>query len=294
MELTEILPQLTDWFPVEDHKKRPVKGGSRWYYLSHQAIRDRLNEICPGHWSTEYEGPTLIEGEPVYLCRLTICGVTRTGIGDKSNEPSVYGTAAQRAFRKAFVDSAEMFGIGAYLDEQTSEKTKRNFIRYMQQNGNGKAAVLEQQQRTGSTEQASDRPRKVEKGQPFGQRTEQRKSGKDDNSHKPTTTDNAAKFSAIAQYTGYSFDAIRAIATRLNLPNNSALLDQAQALQLRNEIYADWGVQQRKFNGLVHARNSLQKVLADFEYPDANDLLVWEKWRLKVQEKAAEVVRITG
>lgn len=147
MQLTDVLAQLTDWFPVEDHKERTIKGGSKWYYIPHQAIRDRLNEICPGEWSTEYEGPHLIDGEPIYHCRLTICGITRTGIGDKSNEPSPYGTSAQRAFRKAFVDAAEQFGIGAYLDEQTSEKTKRSFIRHMQQSGNGKAAVFYQEAR---------------------------------------------------------------------------------------------------------------------------------------------------
>jgi len=132
MELLDILPKLHDWFAVEDHRERTIKGGGRWYYISHQTIRDRLNEVCPGQWSTDYDGPHMIDGEPIYHCRLTICGVTRTGIGDKSNEPSPYGTAAQRAFRKAFTDAAEQFGIGAYLDEQTSEKTKRSFIKYMQ------------------------------------------------------------------------------------------------------------------------------------------------------------------
>jgi len=144
MELLDILPKLHDWFSVEDHRDRTIKGGGRWYYISHQTIRDRLNEVCPGHWSSAYDGPHIIDGEPIYHCRLTICGVTRTGIGDKSNEPSPYGTAAQRAFRKAFTDAAEQFGIGAYLDEQTSEKTKRSFIKYMQSQDNGKAVTIDQ------------------------------------------------------------------------------------------------------------------------------------------------------
>jgi hypothetical protein len=165
MELSEILPKLQEWFSIEDHKERQIKGGGRWYYLPHQAIRDRLNEVCPGDWRTTYDGPHLIDGEPIYHCHLTICGVTRTGIGDKSNEQSSYGTAAQRAFRKAFTDAAEQFGIGAYLDEQTSEKTKRNFIKYMQAQGNGKAAVIYQdQQRTTPKPKTIDPPSK-----PFGQ-----------------------------------------------------------------------------------------------------------------------------
>jgi hypothetical protein len=152
MELLDILPKLHDWFAVEDHRERTIKGGGRWYYISHQTIRDRLNEICPGQWSSAYDGPHMIDGEPIYHCRLTICGVTRTGIGDKSNEPSPYGTAAQRAFRKAFTDAAEQFGIGAYLDEQTSEKTKRSFIKYMQSQSsqlpnNGKVTTVNQERR---------------------------------------------------------------------------------------------------------------------------------------------------
>jgi hypothetical protein len=174
MELADILPQLTDWFPVEDHKKRQLKGGGSWYFIPHQAIRDRLNQVCPGEWSTEYDGPHLTEtGDPIYHCRLTICGITRTGIGDKSNEPSLYGTAAQRAFRKAFVDSAEMFGIGEYLDEQKDDRTKRKFIQYMQKNGNGEAAVLlKDQMSEGDTTGKGRSPGPPPKqSRPFGQKT---------------------------------------------------------------------------------------------------------------------------
>lgn len=155
MELSEILPALTEWLPAENHKERTIKGGSKWFYLPFQAIVARLNEVCPGHWSTRYTLSHMEGDAPIYLCELTICGNTRTGIGDKSNEPSPYGTPAQRAFRKAFTDAAEQFGLGSYLDEQTSEKTKRDFVRYMQQAGNGKAAVFYQQQRQGSGEGSS-------------------------------------------------------------------------------------------------------------------------------------------
>lgn len=169
MELSEILPQLQDWFPAEDHKERVIKGGGKWFYLPHQAVRDRLNELCPGEWSTEYE-LHLINNEPVYHCRLTICGVTRTGIGDKSNEASNFGTAAERSFRKSFMDSAEMFGIGAYLDEQSSDRTKREFVKYMQRGGNGKAALYAQQnQRIEQGLPPKPQPRKDPPSRPFGQ-----------------------------------------------------------------------------------------------------------------------------
>jgi hypothetical protein len=141
MNLSDISKELSAWLPVEAHEERKIKGGGTWYYIPHQAIRDRLNEICPGEWETEYVEVNPIEGSPIYFCKLKICGVTRTGIGDKSNESSPFGTGAQRAFRKAFTDAAEQFGIGAYLDEQSDRKTKQGFIQYMQNKGNGRAAV---------------------------------------------------------------------------------------------------------------------------------------------------------
>ncbi len=166
MELSEIISQLTAYFPPEDHKERKLKGNGTWYYLPHQVIRDRLNELCPGEWSTDYSLAQVIDGEPVYLCKLTICGVTRTGIGDKSNEPSPYGTSAQRAFRKAFTDAAEQFGIGAYLDEQTNPKTKQAFVRYMQQAGRGDV-VVNYRKNEGV---AVDRPSSSPPAKPFGQK----------------------------------------------------------------------------------------------------------------------------
>lgn len=139
MEFSELYPDLIAPFAPEDHKDRKVPGGGKWFYLEHTTITDRLNQVCPGNWSDRYTlSHQAVDGDPIYFCELTICGVTRTGIGDKSNEDSNYGTPAQRSFRKAFTDAAERFGIGAYLDEQ--KKEKREFtIRYMHGKGDGRA-----------------------------------------------------------------------------------------------------------------------------------------------------------
>lgn len=169
MKLEDIIPLLSAYLSPEEHKERKIKGGGTWYYLSHQALRNRLNEICPGEWSTEYQLSHMDGTDPIYLCRLTICGVTRTGIGDKTNEPSPYGTTSQRSFRKAFADAAEAFGLGAYLDEQTDDRTKREFVKYMHQCGNGKAAVNYQENQRIERGEPPKKRAIVPDSQPFGQ-----------------------------------------------------------------------------------------------------------------------------
>jgi hypothetical protein len=145
MQLTEILPKLTDWFEPQDHKDRKLPGGGKWFYVPHQAIRDRLNEICPGEWHDEYKGPYISGDYTVMMCRLTICGVSREGIADDKTFPElnsdgkekIIGSPVVNASRHAFRDAAEMFGIAAYLDEQ--KKSKADFIRYMSSKQDGRA-----------------------------------------------------------------------------------------------------------------------------------------------------------
>ena len=145
MKLEEILPQLTAWFPAEDHKERKLKGGGNWFFVNHQTIRDRLNEICPGEWSDEYRGPVISGDYVVMFCKLTICGVTREGVADDKTFPDVnengqakiIGSPVINATRHAFRDAAEKFGICAYLDDQKANRGK--FVQYMQGKGDYRA-----------------------------------------------------------------------------------------------------------------------------------------------------------
>lgn len=165
MKLSEVLPKLVEKFPASVHKKRKVPGGGTWYYIPHGLIVDRLNELVPDDWHTEYTLSHIEDGIPIYLCKLTICGVSKVGIGDKSNEQSNYGTVSQRAFRKAFTDAAEQFGICAYLDDQKSEKTKEDFIKYMYRSGDSTLAVEYQNEKQGKTTEKKSRPNQ---SKPFG------------------------------------------------------------------------------------------------------------------------------
>ncbi|QLE42291.1 hypothetical protein FD723_18905 [Nostoc sp. C052] len=145
MNLEDILPKLIEWFTPEEHKERTLPGGGRWFFVPHQTITQRLNNVCPGEWHTKVSSTNIAGDYTVMLVELTICGVTRTGIGDDKTFPELneqgkaktIGSPPIKAFRSAFKDAAEQFGICAYLDDQ---KAKRNeFAKYMAKKGDQRA-----------------------------------------------------------------------------------------------------------------------------------------------------------
>lgn len=146
MQLDDIQKELNAWFPPEAHKERKLPGGGKWFYLSHQAIRDRLNEVCFGYWQDEISPPVISGDYVTVCCKLTICGITRTGIADNKTYPElndegkakIIGSPIVNAARHAFRDAAEKFGAGAYLDEQKGE-TRNKFVAYMSKKGDYRA-----------------------------------------------------------------------------------------------------------------------------------------------------------
>ncbi|MBD2072314.1 hypothetical protein H6F93_33130 [Leptolyngbya sp. FACHB-671] len=175
MNLSEILPQLKAWFPAADHKERDLPGGGRWYYVPWQSIRARLDEVCPD-WQVSYGEPIYLDKYCVISCTITICGVSRQAIGNapielisSKGKDMSRGTPIERAIADAFKNAAEAFGIAAYLDEQVDDKTKADFVRYMQKHGNGKAVVnYQENQRLERGEPPA--PKRVDPPRrPFGQ-----------------------------------------------------------------------------------------------------------------------------
>ncbi len=145
MQLEEILPKLTAWFEPSEHKERKLRGGSKWFYVPHQCIVQRLNKVCPGDWSSVLKD-TIISGDyTVVFLEVTICGVTHTGVADNKTMPEIndegkekiIGSPVVNAFRAALKDAFEQFGICAYLDEQTGDRQK--FIQYMSGKGDQRA-----------------------------------------------------------------------------------------------------------------------------------------------------------
>ena len=87
-------------FPPETVGKLP-KGGVMLDYVGHAAVTDRLLVVDP-EWSWEpmavdATGLPAIDGAGNLWIRLTICGVTRLGVGDGKNAKEAIGDAIRNA-----------------------------------------------------------------------------------------------------------------------------------------------------------------------------------------------------
>jgi hypothetical protein len=97
-------------FPAEAVGKLP-KGGVLLDYVGHAAVTDRLLQIDP-EWSWEpfavdANGLPLPDSAGNLWIRLTVCGVTRIGVGD--------GTSAKVAIGDALRNAAMRFGVALDL-----------------------------------------------------------------------------------------------------------------------------------------------------------------------------------
>jgi hypothetical protein len=106
----EVATALRRPFPAASIGKLP-KGGAMLDYVGHAAVTDRLLTIDP-HWSWEPfaigpDGlPAMDAGRNLWI-RLTICGVTRIGVGD--------GKSAKECIGDAIRNAAMRFGVALDL-----------------------------------------------------------------------------------------------------------------------------------------------------------------------------------
>jgi hypothetical protein len=105
---------------ASQNKNKPNQMDLYAPYLDADAIRDRLEEvITPGGWSLDLEAI----GDKAVICRLTVLGVTRAGlgeIGDRKDVDQPMKSAATDALKRAAVE----FGIGRYLHKVNKEWRK--------------------------------------------------------------------------------------------------------------------------------------------------------------------------
>lgn len=104
MSETKMTPEaalaLRKPFPKESIGKLP-KGGVMLDYVGHAATTDRLLTVDP-HWSwepmaTDEHGLPLLDRAGNLWIRLTICGVTRIGVGDGKSAKELIGDAIRNA-----------------------------------------------------------------------------------------------------------------------------------------------------------------------------------------------------
>lgn len=107
----ERLVDLRKPFPPASVGKLP-KGGVFLDYVGHAAVTDRLLSIDP-EWSWEPMGVDPTTGLPVtdakgnLWIKLTVCGVTRIGVGD--------GKSAKECIGDAIRNAAMRFGVALDL-----------------------------------------------------------------------------------------------------------------------------------------------------------------------------------
>jgi hypothetical protein len=87
-------------FPASAIGKLP-KGGTQLDYVGHAAVTDRLLAVDP-EWSWEPfavndRGLPALDGSNNLWIRLTVCGVTRIGVGDGKSAKEVIGDAIRNA-----------------------------------------------------------------------------------------------------------------------------------------------------------------------------------------------------
>ena len=125
---TEKMETLRRVFALSDHEF--LRGNT---YVKERAISERIEEVDPA-W-----GFVLI-GAPVYrdnwvsiIASMTICGVTRQGVGSheltgqKKNTGEQYDKQAEKAAATdALKRTARLFGVGRYLTDLTQSDDIRN------------------------------------------------------------------------------------------------------------------------------------------------------------------------
>lgn len=100
-------PSMVEWKPGA------VKGDRALAmpYADLRAYMHRLDEVCGSEWSVGYEP----WGNDRIICRLDICGVIRSSIGESTNEGEKNEIGGMVAEAQAFKRAAAMFGLGRYL-----------------------------------------------------------------------------------------------------------------------------------------------------------------------------------
>jgi hypothetical protein len=111
--LEELTTELSKPFEPKDVSWKPqATSGDRALaiaYADARAYQDRLNQVAGSDWSDSY---TVLDGGAVVLCELTVCGVTRSDVGEA--DPGDRNTATS-ALAQAFKRAAVKFGVGRYL-----------------------------------------------------------------------------------------------------------------------------------------------------------------------------------
>lgn len=124
-ELRRIQDELRQPFPARAHELRDLPGGARkWAFIKWQTIRERLDDVYPD-WIIDYSDIQYLGNDAICRCGITIMGIRKEALASvpisilssKGNEMT-RGSAADRLAAEGLKNSAELWGVGRYLDDQ--------------------------------------------------------------------------------------------------------------------------------------------------------------------------------
>ncbi len=123
-QLKQIISELKKPLAPELHQIRDLPGGGKWVYVSWQAMRERIDQVCPD-WTLDYSEITTIENQAFCKCGLTILGVRKEAFGNVTisvksaqGKEMTRGSFGDRVVAEAFKNAAEQWGLCRYLDDQ--------------------------------------------------------------------------------------------------------------------------------------------------------------------------------
>lgn len=150
----KILEQLSEPFPPDVIEWKPGATNSqktKALALAYVEVRhyiERLNEIVGPDWCDDYE--FIGEKGGLVACRLTVCGVTRTDIGEKGeSDVNTATSAVAQSFKRACVK----FGLGTHL-----YRMPRVWVEYDSQYKRFTAGALTSLRRLASEENVASHP----------------------------------------------------------------------------------------------------------------------------------------
>lgn len=124
-ELRSIQAELKKPFPATAHVIRELPGKGYWAFVPHQTIRARLDEVVP-EWQSDFSSIEQVHDTVVCRCGITILGIRKEAIGcvplvaatNRDGKDVSRGNAGDRVAAEALKNAAEMWLVGAYLDDQ--------------------------------------------------------------------------------------------------------------------------------------------------------------------------------
>ncbi len=284
-EQREILKRLKEPFAPEDHQERVLPGSGKWFFISWQKIRERLDDVCPD-WEVDYSEPVYIDAYCTIRCTLTIAGIKRSapGNGEIKNKR---GTPIENATADAFKNAAEAFGVARYLDEQSKEA--REFtIRYLHSKGDGRAkknaienGYLENSTARSLLSKPAARP-PAPSDAPEPEQTAE--------TPKVSANGNQARIKEVCSLLGLKkpHEVYNLAAAPIGIKKGSADLTPSDLTKIVDEILAQWGLSQGCFRAATHARNAF---IALMQKPDIGSDLpsIVAAWQKEVDRRVAAI-----